>query len=162
MKQIPLTQGKYAIVDDEDFEYLSKFKWCVSENNCSGKFYAQRRSDKASGLKVISMHRLLSKANVGEVVDHINGNSIDNRKSNLRTCSIAENSRNANRPVNNTSGYKGVYWDKSKNKWTAQIKFEKATIPLGRYHDIIEAAKAYNAAAIKYHGEFANLNQIPA
>ena len=151
MKQIPLSQGKFALLDDDDFEYLSKFKWCVSKSNCGRKFYVMRRLSKNQGGRTQAMHRLICGCvhDKNVVVDHIDGNSLNNQKSNLRVCTRAENSRNADKPVNNTSGYKGVYWDKSKKKWTAQIKFEKATIPLGRYHDKIEAARAYNTASIK-------------
>ena len=160
MKKIPLTQGKFALVDDADYEFLNQWKWCVSKSSCSGKFYAQRRSDKSNGFQVISMHRLLSGAQKKDIVDHINGNPLDNQKSNLRICSIAENSRNAVKPKNNTSGFKGVTWDKDRRRWVAQIKFNRKTINLGRFTCPIEAARTYNSAAIKYFGEFANLNNM--
>jgi hypothetical protein len=93
-------------------------------------------------------------------VDHINGNGLDNRKSNLRLCERHENALNRVINYNNVSGYKGVSWFKPIKKWRAQIQYKKVVYYLGCFNKRIDAAKAYNAAALKYHGEFANLNKI--
>ena len=157
MKEIKLTQDKIALVDDDDFEYLNQFKWCA--NKLRHTFYAFRTLEK----KKISMHREIMKTqlenNIGKIIDHIDGNGLNNQKYNLRTCTIAENSRNRHF-VNNSSGYLGVSILKSRKKWYAQIKGNKKNIFLGSFKDKKDAAKAYNEAAIKYHGEFARLNII--
>jgi GTP:adenosylcobinamide-phosphate guanylyltransferase len=157
MKEIKLTQDKIALVDDEDFEYLNQFKWCVSKSGHS--FYAQTiRKVK------IRMHREIMKTqlenNIGKIIDHIDGNGLNNQKYNLRTCTRAENGRNRH-SVNNSSGYLGVFKIKSKKeKWKVQIVVNKKSIYIGTFKDKKDAAKAYNEAAIKYHGEFARPNII--
>lgn len=108
--------------------------------------------------KMILLHRLIMKAPRDKQVDHINGNGLDNRKVNLRLCTRSQNAANTNKYVRNKSGYKGVSWDKSKNKWKAQITKNKKTITLLRSDDPIKAANAYDTAALKYHKEFAVLN----
>jgi hypothetical protein len=90
--------------------------------------------------------------------DHINGNGLDNRKCNLRTCSNTNNQRNSKLRADNTSGYKGVSWTKNKNKWIVHIKVEKKQIYLGVYTCLIAAAKAYDRAAKEHFGEYANTN----
>lgn len=106
------------------------------------------------------LHRLIMNAQSGQYVDHINGNKLDDRKSNLRICTNAENMWNRNAQRNNTSGYKGVYRNKPTNNWKSIIIVNQKSIHLGYFDDITDAAKAYNEAAIKYHGEFASLNEI--
>jgi len=158
MKEIKLTQDKIALVDDDDFEYLNQFKWCA--NKLRNTFYAIRTLKKTK----ISMHREIMKTqlenNIGKIIDHIDGYGLNNQKYNLRTCTSAENSRNRHF-VNNSSGYLGVFKIKSKKeKWKAQIVVNKKSIYLGIFKDKKDAAKAYNEAAIKYHGEFARPNII--
>lgn len=95
------------------------------------------------------------------IIDHKNGNTLDNRRENLRICTYSENNRNRKQiSSNNKSGYKGVSWDKQKNKWRTCLNINKKQKHIGFFNDIIEAAKAYNEAAIKYFGEFAKLNKI--
>jgi hypothetical protein len=107
------------------------------------------------------MHRLLSNNNNKSLItDHVNGNTLDNRKSNLRICSFSDNNKNRKISKNNSTGYKGVVYDKRNKKFIAKIGLNKKQIYLGYYIDPIDAARAYNAAAIKYFGEFANLNII--
>jgi hypothetical protein len=160
-KEIQLTQGKVAIVDDEDYEYLNQWKWYANEWK-RGKHYAVRnvrKNKKYIGYE--SMHRLLSNNNDKKLVtDHINGNTLDNRKSNLRICSISENCKNRIVQKNNKTGFKGVRYIKDSNKYRAEIFNNGRHYSLGFFIDPIDAAKAYNAAALKYHGEFANLNKI--
>jgi uncharacterized Rmd1/YagE family protein len=157
MKGIKLTQGQFAIVDEEDYYYLNEFKWY---------FYRRRNQVYAKTCVTINkkrvhllMHRLIMDASK-KCVDHINGNGLDNRKSNLRLCERHENALNRVINYNNVSGYKGVSWFKVVKKWRAQIQYKKVVYHLGCFEKRIDAAKAYNEAAIKYHGEFANLNKI--
>lgn len=158
MKRIPLTQGKYALVDDEDYDRLVAMgKWCASKMR--NTFYAV----KAARPRNISMHSVLfMETNKKYRVDHIDGNGLNNQKCNLRICTNAENARNQRIKSNNTSGFKGVHLYKGLKKWGAGIKINGKRIHLGTFDTPIEAARAYNAAAIKYHGEFAKLNEIPA
>jgi hypothetical protein len=93
-------------------------------------------------------------------IDHINKNRLDNRKKNLRFCTRSENLYNKTTNKNNTSGYKGVVWDNQRRKWCASISIERRRINLGFFQNKEEAAKVYNEAALKYHGEFASVNDI--
>ena len=159
MKEIQLTQGKVALVDDEDFEYLNQFKWCIL--NGRNKLYATRNlSINKKFVKSILMHRIIMNTDKDLVVDHLNGNTLDNRKCNLRNCTHGENLRNQKISIKNTSGYKGVSWSIEKKKWFTQIQLKNKKIFIGYFVNSIDAAKAYNEAAIKFYGEFANLNKI--
>ena len=149
MKQIPLTKGKFALVDDEDFEFLSQWKWHYIAGG-----YACRKPK--SGM--IYMHRLLTRATESHV-DHKNGNKLDNRKENLRLCTVSQNLANQVK-TRGTSKYKGVRFDKKHKKWISAIGFNSRPIQIGRFASEDEAAKAYNLAAVKYYGEFARLNQL--
>ena len=158
MKEIQLSQGKVAIVDDEDYDYLIHKRWHC--NLMNGKYYSRSYQLINDRYSIISMHRFIMKPAKGVFVDHINGDGLDNRKCNLRLCSIAENNCNRLKNKNNTSGYKGVIWHKMANKWQAYIKYQNKKIYIGLFYNIEDAAIAYNRAALKYHGNFANLNQI--
>ena len=159
MKEIQLTQGKVALVDDEDFEYLNQWKWYA--NNMKGNFYATKAITVSKcKQKIISMHRLIMKPEKGYVIDHIDGNSLNNQKNNLRICTHAENMRNSKIYSNNTSGFKGVYWHKQTAKWMAYISYNNKITHLGLFINPKDAARAYNEAAIKFHVEFAKLNEI--
>jgi hypothetical protein len=159
MKEIQLTQGKVTLVDDDDFEYLNQWKWYV--NNLSGKFYVIRnhRENKKFVAQLL-MHRFIMNPSKGLVVDHLNGDTLDNRKCNLRVCTYSQNRMNSTKTIYNKSGYKGVYWHKLGKKWVSTIELNKTKHYLGLFYDIKEAAKAYNDAAIKFYGEFAKLNKI--
>jgi len=159
VREITLTQGKVALVDDEDFERVSQYKWHFSF--ClRGVGYA-RRDTSIKGKKIrMYLHRFILNAPIGADVDHINRETLDNRKSNLRICSRSENLRNALSRTGATSKYKGVGWDKSRKKWSTKINLHGKTINLGRFKSEIVAAKAYNRAALKYHGEFARVNEV--
>ena len=152
-KIIPLTQGKVAKVDDDKFEYLSKWKWYYSSEG-----YAARNGKTNPTHEVIYMHREIIKAPVGMEVDHINGDRTDNHLSNLRLCTKAQNQINIGIRRNNTSGFKGVYFDKWTNKWHSQIVINGKRKNLGRYNTAEEAAKAYDKSAKANFGEFVRLN----
>jgi hypothetical protein len=159
MKEIQLTQGKVAIVDDEDYDYLNQWKWFA--NNMNGKFYVKKKITVSKNKQTdIYMHRFIMKPNKGMVIDHLDGNTLNNQKNNLRICTHAENMRNSKIPINNKSGYKGVSYQENRNTYRAQIKFNNKTINIGDFIDPIDAARAYNEVALKYHGEFAHINKI--
>mgnify|MGYP000246947637 CR=1 FL=1 len=106
------------------------------------------------------MHRLIMNVEKDFFIDHVDGCSLNNQKNNLRMCTHAENMRNKKLPINNTSGFKGVYWHKHTKKWMGFIRINTKQLHLGLFSNAIDGAKAYNEAAIKYHGEFAKLNKI--
>lgn len=154
---IPLTQGQNAIVDAEDFEWLSKWNWIAKWDECSKTFYATRRKtvdDKTHP----SMHRVILRCGKGEEGDHRNHNGLDNRRKNLRKCSRSQNRSNSGRQSDNTSGYKGVTFHKRIKKWMTQIIKDGKRIYLGYFTTPEQAAKVYDEAAKKYHGEFAYSN----
>lgn len=162
MKQIPLTQGKFAIVDDDDYEKLVQFKWhiMVATNNHK---YAVRRVKINGKQKAILMHREIMKASDGFDIDHRNGNGLDNRRFNLRAGTHQQNQSNRKINKNSTSGYKGVvlFHDKNRTKpWRAQITYKGNRFYLGLYATKEEAANAYNQKAVELFGPFAQLNHI--
>jgi len=145
MKQIKLTQGKYALVADADFEYLNQFHWSID-----GSGYPQRANKTPKGWRPIRMHRDILKLKDGEIGDHINRNKLDNQLNNLRKCTPRVNV--INRPIskNNTSGYKGVNWDKWSSKWRAEIMVNYKKISLGRFKEIKNAILVRKNAERKY------------
>lgn len=158
-KTIPLTQGKVAIVDDADFESLSKHKWYYL------KGYAVRKIRHDDKQRTIYMHHAILKPPLGFESDHLNGNGCDNRRCNLRSCTHSQNLRNSAKPAHRrgnicSSKYKGVTWHKPARKWQAQIKLDGMNRYLGLFNDEQEAALRYNIEATKLFGEFANLNAI--
>lgn len=148
-KTILLTQNKYALVDDDDYEKTNAYKWHYSE-----KDGALRNTGKTT----ISMHRfiLLKDKKSSLEIDHINHIKTDNRKENLRLCKKSDNLKNKNKYKNNKSGYKGVY--KGRKYFVAEIRVDTKKIFLGNYENPVDAAKAYDDAARKYHKEFAKTN----
>jgi hypothetical protein len=150
MKEIELTQEQVAIVDDEDYEYLSQWKWHATKHG--NTYYAERKPNK----KHCIMARIIMKCENDMVVDHINRDGLDNRKENLRICTIAENGRNKTKSKKTTNPYKGI--QKNHLKWTAIITYNKFTKCLGNFNSPEEAAIAYDKKARELFGEFANLN----
>lgn len=154
MKKLRLTNGKYTLVDDAQYGELSQYTWML---NNSGYAYRKDYLGKIEGkyrYKTVLIHRHIMGATSGKQIDHINGNRLDNRRSNLRFCSQKDNMANSRKPSTNTSGYKGVSWDKQRNKWVAYIYREKS-INLGGFGTVEEAHLAYIDAAKKHSGEFA-------
>lgn len=162
MKELRLTQGKVALVDDADFEILvSNGKWQAIEKK-PGQFYASKSIFVTKHRKHhIAMHRfLLGVTDKSIQVDHINGDGLDNRRENLRLCTQTQNNANNRIGIRNKSGFKGVSWFKPVSKWRATIVFNKKQTSLGYFTDPKEAAKAYNAAAEVAFGEFARINNL--
>jgi len=159
MKQIFLTQGQYAIVDDADYDKLNQFKWCVKKER-NGNFYAVRRSlENGNQIKIRMSRQILGLDHKDpRQADHINHITLDNCRDNLRICSCQENQRNRRANSNSTSQYKGVHWDNQKKKWRTQITINNKSNSLGRYDDEEMAAMAYDLVARKVFGEFAYLN----
>jgi hypothetical protein len=154
-KEIPLSKGKVALVDDEDYELLHEHRWHMMSTG----YAARNRSLKQyTQPGLILMHRVIVGAKKGQYVDHVNGDKLDNRRSNLRICTQSQNSANRRLDSNNTSGAKGVSWCKERQKWQVHIRVKGKQLNLGRYDDFSEACAAYDAAAIKYFGEFARTN----
>jgi len=154
-----MAQPKYAIVDPADYDRLRKYEWLCRKGKNS--FYARRRvpTGKAGKETLVYIHQDVIEVPDGMVVDHINHDGMDNREANLRAATYSQNLCNRKKRTGAMySKYKGTHWHKLHRKWLARITFEKKTIHLGYFCDEIEAAKANDRAAIKYHGEFASLN----
>ena len=163
MKLIKLTRGQHALVDDDMCEELIEFTWCAQWSPITKSFYAVRAGRKSDGLlyrKHISMHRVIMDASKGMQVDHIDHNTLDNRRSNLRLCTTAQNAMNRGVSISNTSGYKGVGWDKVNTKWKAYIRVNTKLLHLGYFNSKNDAVRVWNLAARMYHGEFAYTNEI--
>lgn len=154
--------GKFALVDDEDYEELNKHKWLVQKK--PGTCYVCRYESGSGKTSLIFMHRQIMSPPDDMQIDHINHNGLDNRRCNLRICTQAENMRNSVKQKTARGGcpssiYRGVSWNSGRGKkWKVGIKTGDVQIHLGYFNDEIEAAHAYDAAAIEYHGEFAHPN----
>jgi hypothetical protein len=155
-RRIPLTQGQYAIVDADDYYRLIKYKWQVVR--IRDTYYVRRLVSRNGKRTTLFMHKVILHAPKGMVVDHINGNPLDNRKANLRLATPAQNSRNRRVTKRGTSIYKGVWYNRTKRLYCARITVSRKMIYIGQFKDEVEAARAYDRAARKYHGEFARLN----
>ena len=155
MKEIKLTQNKTSLVDNEDFKCLNHYKWFVIRDR--NTYYACRMIYVNGKRRRLLMHRDILKTPHGFISDHIDGNGLNNQRSNLRVCTIQQNSMNVKRS-RGTSQYKGVRWHKRDKKWRAQIGFNNKVLYIGDFKDEIDAALAYDKMAHELHGEFANLN----
>jgi len=154
MKEIPLTQGLVALIDDAEFEKLNQFKWYAGRGGKT--FYAKRNVLKQNGKKTtIRMHRIILGIPNDKQVDHIDGNGLNNQRVNLRSCTNAENMRNRHGlTASNTSGYRGVSWNKSRGKFQARIRVNGLAVYLGRFTTAVEASGVFDAAAQKHYGDF--------
>lgn len=157
--QIETTQGQVAQVSPEDWDMLSEYKWGVQRIRNTGRFYAISRMgrSKVNGDQppCLAMHRVIMGNPEDRVVDHINGDGLDNRRANLRLATVSQNASNCRTPITNTSGYKGVSWSKKSRRWQSLIRFDGNRRFLGLYNTPLEAHEAYCAAARELHGEFA-------
>lgn len=152
---IPLTQGRVAVIDFDDFEKVRGMKWYAHKER--RRFYACRE-DCATGKRVY-LHRLLIAGSPGLQVNHINGDGLDNRQENLQVCTLQQNSfAHQHKRKNTSSKYRGVSWDNQNERWRANIKLNGKLIFLGRFEEELYAANAYDTAAIKYFGEYAAPN----
>lgn len=153
MKQITLTQGKVALIDDGDFEFLSGFKWFAVFDGYN--WYAASKISCRS----VKMHQLLMSVNGGSEIDHRDNNGLNNQRSNLRICTHRNNIRNKKIASRNKSGLKGVSWKPHISRWIAQIKTDDKVVHLGTFIKKEDAAMTYDAAAEKHFGEFACTNR---
>lgn len=157
-KAIQLQRGMQCIVSDEDFERIAAFHWHMSDRGYVCRFEGGSRS----GLRrKIYLHRQIMDAPAGVDVDHINGDRLDNRRENLRLASRSENLRNRSSTPGSRSRFKGVHRCPSTGQWAAKLSIKGRVIWLGRHDTEEAAARAYNAAALKHHGAFARLNDLP-
>lgn len=155
---IPLSQGKVGIIDVEDFPFVSQWKWHASRYGNTFYVMRRRRVSDEDGASKIALARELLNAPGGMVVDHINGDGLDNRRCNLRVVTQLQNTRNRRSATGSTSKYLGVCWHKGDRRWQAAIKVEHRNIYLGQFADEAEAARAYDRAALLRYGPYARLN----
>jgi hypothetical protein len=159
MKLIPLKGGRLAKVDDDDYPIVCQYKWWIQDHKT--RFYARTNGPTIRGRRRgLLMHRLIFglRFKDGKQIDHVNSDGLDNRRCNLRLCTNQENQFNRRRHGKFSSRFKGVYWDKRVGRWHAQIKLDNRRVNLGYFANESDAARAYNRAARKHFGEFANFN----
>lgn len=160
MKEIKLTQGKVALVDDEDYDYLNQWKWCAEKGRYT--YYAMRGVRHGRKVEGIRMHRFILNTSKLMEVDHIDHNGLNNQKHNIRNCNTSQNNKNVTSW--GKSKYLGVCFSHSKRKdkiYTSiqsRIRVNNEVCHLGSCKTEEQAAKRYDTAAIYFHGEFANLN----
>jgi HNH endonuclease len=157
VKEILLRRGFVVLIDDDDYLWASQFKWCVYGRHA----YVHRALKRVNGKQMREhLHRAILGLKHGDskYVDHIDGNGLNNQKSNLRLCTMAENIRNQKLHRNNSTGFKGVSWNKQKKKFKAYIKRNYKNIHLGYYRTASEAGRAYDKASQSLHGDFARPN----
>jgi len=158
-----INSPKYGIkevrIDDEDWLVVSQYRWYVNYSKCTKTFYVRRNIYANGKQTVMRLHRMLLLAKKGEIVDHKNNDTLDNRKSNLRLCTYSENKMNSTiHKESKTSKYKGVGFHKDRQKYQAYIRVNGKQFYLGLYESEIDAAKAYDKKAIELFGDFKKLN----
>lgn len=160
MKKIPLTKGLFALVDDDDFEWLNNYKWHAhKDDKTKDGYYAMRKHPDRNSTQ--AMHRIIMCISDPKIkIDHRNGNRLDNQRHNLRICTHADNMKNVKLNSKNTSGFKGVVFRKDSGLWRARIGVNGKRITLGHFNTAEEAAIAYNEASDKFHGQYGNPNHI--
>ena len=155
MKTIPLTQGYFTKVDDDDYEKFAIYRW-YADSSRKSEIRAVRSINNKGKIIRVTLSRVIMNVSKEMKVDHINHDTLDNRKSNLRICTQAQNTRNRKKPNTNRSGYKGVCWVKNDRKWKSSV----GSYYLGLFENKIDAAKAYDKKAKELFGEFAVLNFV--
>lgn len=153
MKEIQLTQGRIALVDDKDYDELSAHKW-----GCTNCGYAFRREHGSRKSPTVYMHVVIQGKKEGFHVDHINGNRLDNRRCNLRYATPSQNAYNIGKKKNGTSKYRGVFWNKATKSWRSSIVCDGKKYSLGCYKDEEDAKLVYNVWARYLYGEYARIN----
>jgi len=153
MKEIPLTQGQIALVDDEDYENLIQYKWQAQINRKKDAYYVVRTGGINMAQQILGYYGRM-------LIDHKDGNPLNNQRNNLRLCTNQYNQMNRKPNKNSLSRFKGITLNRYDHRWHVRIVHNKKRISLGEYTTEKEAALAYNEAAIKYFGEFARLNVI--
>lgn len=157
MREIELRgKGLVTLVDDEDYEWLSQWNWNALRATHADTWYVRRTGPRPAQIS-IRMHRQILEAPPGIVVDHRNGDGLDNQRSNLRLATYAQNGFNRGPGKNNSSGVKGVSWHKRADKWTATINLNGKQLYLGLFDELEDAAQAYRCAAVELQGEFARI-----
>lgn len=154
-RKIPLTQNQYAIVDADIYDWLMQWNWHAAWNSCAKAFYATRWDKKSRSH--VAMHRIIARLRVSRRLgDHINGNSLDNRRKNIRGCTNKQNPRNHKINARNTSGFHGVV--RCDQRWASRISVKGRWKHLGYFRTAKDAAVTRDAAAIRHYGRFATLN----
>ena len=157
MKRVPLTQGEFAMVDDEDFDLVMRHKWQVKRSPKSDRKYAMATVVVNGKQTTIMMHRLILDY-YAPLFDHHDGDGLNNQKSNLRKASNVENGRNR-KLQKHSSRFKGVHWNKQTNRWTASIRINKILKHLGYFDSEVDAAIAYDAESEAHFGQFSKNNK---
>jgi hypothetical protein len=154
MKEIPLSQGKVALVDNEDYESLVQFKWYAWYNQAGNWYAVRNRYEEGKPLREYMHQRVLETNGT----DHIDGNGLNNQRGNLRTATSGQNRMNQRVRSDNRSGYKGVTFIEKRGKWRARIRQEGKSVYLGYFDSPIKAACAYDDAALRVFGAYSKLN----
>lgn len=152
-REIPLTKGQIALVDDEDYDFLMQWKWFYNNGG-----YAVRADRSTGKYATVYMHRVVTGATSSQIVDHINRNKLDNQRSNLRFATVRINNQNRPADRDSTSPFKGVHWYARDGKWHAQIRAYGRTTHLGYFDNPTDAARAYDERAREIYGPNCFLN----
>ncbi len=152
----PSGRGQYALVDDEDYDELMKYKWYLRSDGYTVRVEGNRKT----GNRTIRMHRVINKNPEHLYTDHINGIRRDNRKQNLRTVTKHQNNMNTSKKRHSTSGYVGVSWSPKTSKWRSRLCVDRQEIWLGDFSTTEEAAYVFDQAALQFRGDFARLNLL--
>jgi hypothetical protein len=156
-RRIPLGEEEFTLVEQDDYYRFGRFHWHLGGND-ERVYVVRSYKTESEKLKYVSLHREIMNNPRGLLVDHRNGDGLDNRQSNLRPATHSQNGCNRKKRKNTSSQFVGVSWDKRVRRWSCRIKHQNKEIWLGYFDIETEAAKAYDAAAKKYFGEFARLN----